>query len=188
MQFSIHKLDVTRREDFFKLHGAHDAGGECFCTAWWVTTWQEWSERTAEQNRELRRRLFDDNIFDGYLLYDGEEPVGWCQCCRRDMLPKIGQTYRLAPDSDTWSISCFFILPQYREIGLAHYFLNRIIEDLEAQGVNHLQGFPKRGEKLAAEDLWTGPESIFIKAGFRLEQDDESHPMYGLILGRRGKK
>jgi hypothetical protein len=185
MQIRIVKLDASGKEDFFRLHCDQNSAGGCFCTAWWVPTWEEWSDRTPEQNRELRRQLFSNNQFDGYLLYDGTEPIGWCQCCPRDAIPKIRQTYNLVPDPRIWAVSCFFILARYREIGLAQHFLDKIIEDLISRDVTHIQGFPKRGKNLQADDLWTGPESIFVKAGFRLEQDDECHPVYGLHLGTK---
>ncbi|SYZ72977.1 hypothetical protein TRIP_C21092 [Candidatus Zixiibacteriota bacterium] len=186
MQFRIYKLDSSRREDFFRLHSEHNAAEECFCTTWWVPTWEEWAEQTAEQNRDLRLRLLNDGIFDGYLLYDGEEPIGWCQCCPRDLLPKIRQTYNLSPDENIWAICCFFILPRYREIGLAHYFLNEIIQSLKIQGVSHIQSFPKRGRELTPEDVWTGPEAIFLRAGFKPERDDEIHPVFGLDINNKG--
>jgi hypothetical protein len=182
MQIEIVRLDASHVDDFYCLHSDVEGAGCCYCAAWWVESWEEWSQRDPEQNRVLRQQLFTKGTFDGYLMYDGTSPIGWCQCCPRDWLPKIRETYNLMPDSEIWAICCFLILPQYREIGLANHFLEEIVKDLTTLGVKHVQGFPKRGKELQAGDLWTGPEAMFLKAGFRLEQDDDRHPVFGLRL------
>jgi GNAT superfamily N-acetyltransferase len=178
MNIRLAKLDSTNIGDFYLLHSESNKMGQCFCTAWWVPTWDEWDNRTSEQNRSLRENLFRDGIYDGYLMYDDDRPIGWCQCGPRDRMPKIRQTYNLTPDPEVWAISCFFLLPEYREIGLAQYFLDEIIKNIKSEGVWHLQGFPCRGKNLTADDIWTGPENIFQKAGFNLEIDNDRHPVY----------
>ena len=184
MNFSIKKLDASRKDDFFRIHNAACDMGQCYCTAWWVSTWDEWPDRTSDQNLMLRNEIFQDKIYDGYILYADDEPVGWCQCCPRDMMPKIRQTYNLVPDHRVWAVSCFFLHPRWREIGLAHFLLAEIIKDLSLSGVEILQAFPRCGRKLEAREIWTGPESIFVKSGFKLIQEDPVHPVYELTIPR----
>ncbi|MCX6826468.1 MAG: hypothetical protein NTV06_04250 [candidate division Zixibacteria bacterium] len=187
MQIKVVPLDSTRRDDFFAIHCEKCEMGWCYCTAWWVPNWDGWENRTAEENRALREKLFHDEIHDGYILYADDIPVGWCQCGPRDRLPKIRQIYNLMADPDVWAISCMFLLPAFREIGLAHYFLFGIIRHLCDMGVKYVQGFPKRGKELTAGDIWIGPESLYQKAGFILEQDDRHHPVYGIKLTKEEK-
>ncbi len=182
MDLKVFPLDAARREDFFRLHAADADGGWCFCVAWWTSTWNAWGMRTGAENRQRREQLFQQNVFDGYLLYDGTRPIGWCQCCPRDYLLKLADQYKLQPDPAVYAVTCFLILPAYREIGLTHYFLKEIINDLRRQGVKTLQAFPKRGKNLAADNVWTGPEAVFQKAGFELIQDDPTFPIYSLEL------
>jgi GNAT superfamily N-acetyltransferase len=182
MNIRVVELCAEKVDDFYLLHSEKNGMGHCFCTAWWVPTWEEWDNRTVEQNRVLREKLFHDGIFDGYLMYDGDRPVGWCQCGPRDRMPKIRQTYNLTPDRDILAVSCFYLLPEYREIGLARFFLDEIIKDLRSKGIGRLQGFPCRGKDLGAEDIWTGPERIFQEAGFNLEIDNDRHPVYDIRL------
>jgi predicted acetyltransferase len=184
MKIEISRLDSSRREDFYRIHNDSNGMGRCFCTAWWVTTWEEWDTRTAEQNRALREKLFEDRIYDGYIIYADNIPIGWCQCGPRDRMPKIRQTYNLIPDPSIWAVTCFFLIPQYREIGLAHYCLAEILKDLSAQNIRDIQGFPHRGKQLTANDVWTGPEAVFQKAGFKIESDDRRHPIYRLSFDK----
>jgi len=97
MIISVVPLDTSRREDFYRVHSESHGCGWCNCVAWWVPTWEEWGERTADLNRALREELFSGRQYDGYLLYAEDRPVGWCQCGPRDRLPKLVQQFELQP-------------------------------------------------------------------------------------------
>jgi ribosomal protein S18 acetylase RimI-like enzyme len=143
-----------------------DGRGFCFCAAWWVPTWEEWRTRTPELNRALRLSLLARGERDGYLLLDGERVVGWCQCGPRDRLPKLVAQYGLAPDPEVWAFTCFEIAPSHRGRGAAALLLRGALEDLRARGVGRVQGFPKCGADLEPGRAWTGPEALFLSAGF----------------------
>lgn len=87
MDLRVVAFNPGNRDDFFAFHSR--AGGECFCTAWWVPTWEEWAETGAESKRQLRTELLTRGEYDGYLLYADNEVVGWCQAGQRDRLSKI---------------------------------------------------------------------------------------------------
>jgi len=182
MELRVFPLNADRKDDFYEVHNEKHGSGWCFCVAWWTITWDAWSLRTAEENRQRREQLFEIGHYDGYLLYADGEPIGWCQCGLRDRLIKLRDQYKLPRDTDAWAITCFFIIPEYREIGLAHYFVGEILKDLKSKSVKYVQGFPKRGKNLSVDNVWTGPEGIFIKAGFELEQDHPAFPVYRKIL------
>src|SRR5579871_268193 len=69
----------------------------------------------AEANRSDHRQLVEGGGAHGILVYEGDEPVGWCQFGRREELPRIerGRKYaalagvRGAPAA--WRITCFFV-------------------------------------------------------------------------------
>ena len=188
MTLEVHFLDAARQDDFFRLHCPKNGAGWCSCVAWWVATWQGWDERTADENRMLRESLFARGQFDGYILSVDGTPAGWCQCAPRDWFTKLRTSYRLAPDPEIWALTCFFIAPAFRGRGLAHHLLDAVLRDLELRGVKHVQAFPTRGDALAAGEVWTGPESVFTRAGFHLERDDPEHPVYGRPLDPSGPR
>lgn len=177
----VHRLDAARRADFWRIHRENDAGW-CACVAWWVPTWDGWGERTAEENRALRASLFESGEHDGYIAYDGGEPAAWCQVGVRDRLPKLRAQYRLDPDPETWAVTCFVVPPAARGRGVARALLDGAIADLRARGVRRLEAFPRRGDHLPADDAWTGPERLFLSAGFVLARDDATWPVYAKIL------
>ena len=182
MAILVVPLDASRREDFYRVHCEANEASWCYCVAWWVPTWEGWGQRTADENLTLRENLFQLGQYDGYLLYIDEEPVGWCQCGPRDRLPKLLEQYKLEPDDQVWAITCFLIAPRFKKQGLTHRLLAGVLEDLRRQGVQRVQAFPHRATELPDEDMWTGPEVVFRRAGFTVERDDPKRPVYGIKL------
>ena len=176
------RLTAENVDDFFKLHSGEC--GWCYCTAWWVPTWDGWTDRTDEQNRQFRAELFKRREYDGYLLYVDEKPVGWCQVGKRDRLAKLVRQYKLQPNAAIWAITCFMIRPEYRKKGLAGYIVKVILEDLRKQGIKLVQSFPQRTKSREDGEHWRGPENIFLKAGFKIERDDKNHPVLSINLSQ----
>jgi GNAT superfamily N-acetyltransferase len=184
MDIRIHPVDAARRADFFRLHSPENECDFCYCAAWWVPSWEGWSERTSEANRKLREDLFERGEFDGYLLYVDGVPGAWAQVGRRDRLTHLTGDYRLEPDPYAWAITCFLVAPSLRRRGLARRLLDFVLKDLERQGVRRVQAFPRRGADLTPERLWTGPEAMFLSAGFDLVREDARRPILERQLGR----
>jgi GNAT superfamily N-acetyltransferase len=183
MKMEVRRLDRSRREDFYEIHGEAMGCGWCFCVAWWVPTWEGWGKRTAEQNRRLREELFERGEDDGYLLYVDGRPVGWCQAFRRDRAEKPGVQFGLDPDPEAWAIGCFFVAPGERRKGYARFLLSEAIRDLKERGARRIEAYPKRGEGSDETDLWNGPESMFRKAGFVTIVEDPVRPVLRLQIG-----
>jgi GNAT superfamily N-acetyltransferase len=182
MKITVSPMNASRRDDFYRVHSLVNHADWCFCVAWWTSTWEKWGSRTAQENRALREQLFDRGVYDGYLLYLDGKPAGWCQCSPRDQLTKLCQQYRLKSDPEVWAVTCLLIAPSYRGQGLAQKLLHGILKDLKRRGVRYIQGFPRRGENLTTEDVWTGPEVLFQRMGFKVEKDDQGFPVYGKWL------
>lgn len=165
-QLEIVPLDAGRRADFFHLHSDCNGAGWCACAAWWVDTWDGWSDRTAAENRAVRETLFARGEHDGLLAYVAGDPVGWCQLGPRDRLAKLARQLALAPDPGAWAVTCFLIAPAWRRTGVARALLAAAAVRAREAGATRLEAFPKRGEGLAEDDLWNGPEAVFLAAGF----------------------
>jgi GNAT superfamily N-acetyltransferase len=173
------RLSPERRPDFYRLHLQAYRDGWCQCVAWWTPTWEGWSSRTAAQNRSLRMKLFAEGVDDGYLAYERNDPIGWCQAWRRDAFPKLRGQFGLPHDSNAWMIGCFFIAPAHRERGVANAMLTYILADLKTRGATSIDAFPKR-QTADQDELWNGPESMFIGAGFEVIKNDPTRPLLRL--------
>ncbi len=177
MSLRIHRHEPSREEDFARLH----CGPGCHCVAWWVPTWDGWGKRTEEENRALRAELYESEEYDGYLAYDGEQPVGWCQVGARDRLPKLREQFGLTPDSYTWAVTCFLVDRASRRTGVARALLSRILDDLASNPlVRRVEAFPKRGH--AVGELWNGPEPLFLEQGFQVVVEAALRPVLALEL------
>lgn len=162
----LSRLSREVKDDFYKVHRAGEYGEFCLCGFWWMENVNNWDKRTEEEACVQREALFARGIEDGYLLYQNEEPVGWCQACQRDQLPHLVNKFHFLPEPETWCISCFMIIPSQRGKGLAHQFLDAVLKDLKQRGVKKVQAYPKSEPGLSANDVWTGPQALFLKAGF----------------------
>lgn len=176
------RFQTGMEADFWKLHSPEHGCGWCFCSAWWVADWAGWGERSAQQNREVREALLQSGEYDGYLLYRGNQPIGWSQVGRRDRLKKLCVQFGLESDPDTWAITCLLIHPDYRRRGFARSLLIAILDDLGKQGVHRVEAFPRRGSDLGPHDLWNGPESMYLEAGFEVVHEDPTRPVLRIKL------
>lgn len=186
-RFSADRIRVERfsaacQDDFERIHCEDRGAGWCHCVAWWVPTWDGWGERSADENRALRRQLCQRGEYDGYLLYIDDDPAGWCQAGPRDRLAKLVAQFDLAPAPETWAVTCFFIAPDYRSRGLAAHLLRHVVADVGQRGARRVEVFPKRGSRLDALDLWNGPEAMFLACGFEVVKDDPKRPILALSL------
>ena len=177
MKIAIARLSRDNLPDYFQVHSAANGTDWCFCSAWWVPTWEGWSKRTAEANLDIRQEHFTQGNFDGYLFYVEDQPVGWCQVGPRDRLEKLRTAYDLSPDPEVWAFSCFLLTPAYRGRGLAHTFLESVLADLSRQGIRRVQAFPRGGDGLEKHEIWTGPESIYRRVDFLLKKDGQRGPV-----------
>jgi GNAT superfamily N-acetyltransferase len=175
-EVDVQQLDASRRSDFFAYHCAANDSDWCHCVAWWTESWDGWGDRSAAQNRALRESLFDAGQYDGFLAYLDGMPVGWCQVGPRDRLQKLTSQYALAPDPGVWAVTCFNVAPRVRRQGVAAALLDSVLEAMRARGVGAVQAFPRRNAREPG-DLWTGPEAVYRRAGFKVEADDPERPV-----------
>jgi ribosomal protein S18 acetylase RimI-like enzyme len=182
MDYRLVSFRPGLEDDFFRLHCPANDAGWCNCVAWLVDGWEGWGERTAEQNRQLRQTLLAEGEYDGYLLFDGDLPVAWCQAGHRDRLVKLVNQMQLTADPDTWAITCFLVAPAYRRQGIAGRMLAMVLADLRSKGIQTVEAFPKRGANLDSPDLWNGPESVFAAAGFEFVKEVAQRAVLRLVI------
>lgn len=178
----IKQLSIATREDFYAIHRAGEYTDFCLCGYWWVASSEGWDDRTEQEAIVQREGLFTKGISDGYLLYVDQKPVGWCQVYQRDLLPNLVNKFGFEPDADIWCIGCFMLVPQVRGKGLARRFLALILFDLQDRGIKKVQAYPKMQIGLSANEVWTGPTSLYQKAGFSMVGEQAGRVVWQLDL------
>jgi hypothetical protein len=70
--------------------------------------------------------------------------------------------------------------------GVARLLLDGAISAVKAAGGSALEAFPRGaplGERLRADEVWLGPETLFREAGFEKISDFQAYPVLRLELG-----
>lgn len=161
--------------DFFDHRAFTDdnPNGPCYCTS---PNQDEESIRKMvgefQQNgvKETVRRyavdLLNKNRIQGYLAYDGDLSVGWCNAADMDSYAGFVPAFaRANACGKTISIVCFEIAPGYRGQGIASAFIDRICKDAKAKGYAAVEGYPQLSDQRNDFD-YQGPFRLYRKAGF----------------------
>ena len=164
--------------DFFDNRAFSDESpmGPCYCNAAIMNS-DELDKMIGEFGDDckvtLRRyavkQLAEDKIF-GYLAFDGDVPVGWCNA--GDMKRYPVNRHHTMPDfalenacENTVSVICFAIAPDSRGKGVATALLERVISDAVSQGFAAVEGYVNK--KYAGKSWdYKGPARLYEKFGF----------------------
>ena len=161
--------------DFFDHRAFTDdnPNGPCYCTS----ANQDEEEirqmvsefRTYGVKETVRRyavEMLKQNRIQGYLAYDGDVSVGWCNAA--DMESYAGFVPEFARKNacgKTISVVCFEIAPEYRGMGIATALIDRVCEDAKAGGYAAVEGYAKDSDRRNDFD-YQGPVRLYQKAGF----------------------
>lgn len=161
--------------DFFdkRAFAEGDLNAPCYCTSPTIdkkTKAKMESEFGDDVKGTLRRYAVDmlnEKKIQGYLAYDGELSVGWCNAANMDIyLDFIPDYAREMKCGKTMSVVCFEIAPSYRGQGIAKAFLERVCKDAKARGYRAVEGYPIIEDENKIFDFY-GPVGLYQKAGFK---------------------
>jgi len=128
-------------------------------------------EQKREEIRKEKKKLTEEGCSHGILVYNGDDPVGWCQYGLSEELPRVdaGRKYRglrLQRGSERlWRITCFCVDKKYRNRGVASAGLKAALESIKRKGGGTVEAYPvtRRG----ALATWSGTVSMFDAHGFK---------------------
>jgi ribosomal protein S18 acetylase RimI-like enzyme len=131
------------------------------------------------QNQAEKRALVDAGRAHGILVYDDNEPIGWCQFGPVEELPLPGATRldrRIPPlgAAVRWRITCFVTVVRRRRRGVASTALRAALEAIRVRGGGLVEAYPTLTPR---DSNWehAGTVSLFERQGFG-------------IVGRPGEK
>ena len=161
--------------DFFDNRAFTDENpnGPCYCTSanqdeenikQMVSEFKE--NGVKETLRKYAVEMLNKNKINGYLAYDGELAIGWCNAADIEsyagFVPEFARTNTCGK---TISIVCFEIAPEYRGMGIASAFIDRVCSDAKSKGFVAVEGYAKITDKRDDFD-YQGPVRLYQKAGF----------------------
>ena len=161
--------------DFFDNRAFTDGNpnGPCYCTSpnqdeasiqQMVCEFQTFGVK--ETIRKYAVEMLNNNRIHGYLAYDGNLSVGWCNAADIDSYAGFVPDFaRKNTCGKTVSIVCFEIAPEYRGMGIASALIDRVCIDAKSKGYMAVEGYAKITDKRDDFD-YQGPVRLYQKAGF----------------------
>ncbi len=155
--------------DFFDNRAFTDRNGAfCYCT-WFHCdcSIDEHYKPGKEAMRNCAVNYIKSGFLNGYLAYDGNIAIGWCNTDRKEnYLRLMSDPFLYGGNTEkTKAIVCFEIAPEYRGKGIAAALLARICDDAKAQGYTFVEGYPTLHENYNPFD-YAGPIHLFEIMGF----------------------
>ncbi len=138
---------------------------------------------TRETSRSAVIKLINENKLTGYLVFDKDKPIGWCNANNRLNYARLLRDYPHIGNHDdkVCSIVCFLIHPDYRRQGIARQILDTIIIDYSNRGFDYFEAYPKKDE-LSCEGNFKGPFELYSKYDFKIFKEyDDYYVMRKLI-------
>lgn len=161
------------------LFGAKGACGGCWCMLWRAEYGgARFDADKGEANRTRFAALVAANRVHGCIAFRAEQPIGWLSVGRKEEFPYFQRSRSLASATlpGTWAVTCFFIRPSERGVGVATALLKAAVEYAAAAGAAALEGYPvaPRSARIPAAFAWTGVPALFLSAGFESGCDAQS--------------
>jgi len=168
--------------DFFEKRAfTDDSPYRCYCQVYQMTKAQY---QTAYDNigyadvgllsRKEAERQIESGILRGYLAYDGDLSIGWCNANDRANYPAdpVHDVPFHAPvEMREKAVVCFEVAPEYRGKGVATALLHQVIADAKSEGYIAVVGFPEVREIRFEWDC-RGPVRLYEKAGFTMVTEE----------------
>ncbi len=161
-------LTTKNWPDIEKLLGPRGGWGGCWCM-WWRLRRAAFQENKGDRNRRALRRIVASKKAVGVLAYLGGKPVGWCAVAPREVYTRLANTRVLKPvdAQPVWSVSCFFVKPEYRRADLSVALLKAAVDYAIQNGAKIIEGYPQDAHKNIPDAFaWTGLLPTFCQAGF----------------------
>jgi GNAT superfamily N-acetyltransferase len=150
------------------------AGGDpkwCWCQ-FWRKPGSNWSNTTAEDNRQDLRALVDrGGVAPGLVAIDDDgTAVGWIGLAPREDFARLARSRTLPqlPGDAVWAINCFVVAKGSRRSGVAGALLEAAIAYAREHGAGTLEGYPVEtgGTRISSASVYTGTAAMFERAGF----------------------
>jgi len=167
----VKELTPSLRDDFLLFFdnvafADNPEWSDCYCSLYHFA-----NKGKAESRREASSLIAEDRMH-GFLAYDSEKPVGWCNAAPRTSYPALHWLMSPGPDKAerVGSIVCFLVASSHRSQGVASHLLNAACQKFSQKGLEYAEAYPVKKPPSAAWDF-PGPLSMYLKNGFSTHRD-----------------
>ena len=175
MNITIKKMSPELLEDWLhyfdnvaykKEDGTTEKWQECYCMHfhWGGPEPTTPLEKCKYGSRARAIDYFKSGWMQGYLAYDGDNVIGWCNANDKHRYTRDVRHFPAGDkDKKIKSVVCINICPHMRRKGIGTMFLERIYADASAEGYDYVEAYPRDDTD---PKNYHGPNRLFEKAGF----------------------
>ena len=164
------------------LFGPRGACGNCWCMYYRLSKPDFQEGKTEDGNKNAMKEIVWAGRPTGILALCEGKAIGWCAFAPREYYIKLekSRVHKRIDDKAVWSITCFFIDKNFRQMGVSVELIKGVIEYARLNGVSIVEAYPSipTTKKLPDSFLWIGLYSSFKEVGFKIvDQTSKNRPM-----------
>lgn len=182
MNIEIKKLTPDLVQEYVRFfdvtpHGDCTDEKVCYCVTWrnddtYVGNGDHWYP-TREERRERAIKYVKDGSIQGYLAYQNDRVVGWCNAsadCKLGVATLRSWGWPIEEnrtDIKVKSIFCFAIAPDVQRTGIATKLVERVCHDAADEGFDFVEVYAD-GQFTNVLAGMRGPLAMYEKCGFHI--------------------
>lgn len=187
MNIEIKKLTPDLAEDYVRFfdvtpHGDYTNENVCYYVTWrndntYVGNGDHWYP-TREERRERAIKYVKDGSIQGYLAYQDDKIVGWCNAsagCQLGVATLRSWDWPIEEnrvDTKVKSIFCFAITPDVHRMGVATKLVERICRDAADDGFDFVEAYADKQFTNVLNGM-RGPLAMYEKCGFNISAEKD---------------
>lgn len=169
------KLTPEMADDFLHYfdHDAfsdHEEWSACYCLQSHLSREEDETCILKEERRQKAKEFVRQGVMTGYLIYDGDKVVGWCNAGDKlGYAPVCADEAFFTDPVEKGRIKvlyCIDIAPGYRGKGIAKTVMETFLADAQKEGYTYVEGYPFSDTK--RDYQYRGPVRLYEKYGFDL--------------------
>ncbi len=172
---SVVPATADRWTDLEAVFGTRGDPSRCWCQ-WFFEGVQVGPGELAGADKYSFREQVTAGPPPGLVAYLGGRPVGWVAVAPRPGYGRLRRSTVLRgtsagefADTSVWSVTCFVVQAGARRQGATTALLRGAVEFARRHGASVVEGYPvdlRRKASVSAAELYHGPLSTFLRAGF----------------------
>lgn len=187
MQYTVRPLTPELAETFLTYFDTVDfchapEWATCYCRFYHTDcSGEEWYARTGALNRAEALEEIKNGNMKGYLAFDGERCIGWCNANDiRAYVRLLEDTAPYCKGKQVGCTICYVIDPAYRNQGVARCLLRAAIEGFKRDGFDAVLSMPV--ERQDHVQRYRGTFNMYREQGFVEIDRDEGVVVMQLLL------
>ncbi|MBX2852012.1 MAG: GNAT family N-acetyltransferase [Phycisphaeraceae bacterium] len=161
MKLEFHPVTVDRWGDFEKLFESRGCPHYCWCMLWRTNECKKTIPGKAGKKAAMNNRV-EDGTPIGLLAYQDRQPIAWCSIAPRNTYQSLGGD---ETKDRVWSLTCFFVMRNFRRMGLTEKLLAAAIDYAKGGGAEYVEAYPVAPDSPSYRYMGLVP--MFEESGFQ---------------------